>query len=58
MKVTEVPVQIGPEGLAAIETVAAELSTTVISIAVEVLEHPPEVTVLRYQVLTVNDPGE
>jgi hypothetical protein len=58
VKVTEVPVQIAPEGFAAIDTVAAETSTTVISIAAEVLEHPPEVTVLRYQVIADKDPGE
>jgi hypothetical protein len=57
VKVTEVPVQIGPEGLAAIETVAAEPAVTVISIAAEVLGQPPEVTVLRYHVVCVSDPG-
>jgi hypothetical protein len=57
VKVTEVPVQIPPDGLAEIETVAAAPAVIVISIAVEVFEHPPEVTVLRYQVVWVKDPG-
>lgn len=58
VKVTDVPVHTGPEGLAAIETVAADPAVTVISITAEVLEQPPDVTVLRYQVVCESEPGE
>lgn len=58
VKVTEVPAQIVPDGLAAMDMVAGVPGLIEISTAVEVFEHPPEVTVLLYHVSWVSDPGE